>query len=230
MSKKIVKKRKIKIVAILLFFLVCISLYFLINAIFSFKIQNIFINGNSKLNDEYILELSGLEDYPSYYKTFSKNIEKKLLKSPFIKDVDVSKSFFGIVNIDIIENDILFYRVYDKTYVLDNLEEINEINYDFSPVRVINYIPDLVYDKFQKKVLELSEESKNKISEIKYDPSEYDDSRFLLYMIDGNYVYVTITKFDSINYYNEILPTLGDKKGILYLDSGNHFQEFNREQ
>ena len=47
----------------------------------------------------------------------------------------------------------------------------------------------------------------------------------MLYMIDGNYVYATLTRFDSVNYYNDIYPTLGGKKGILYLDSGNHFQE-----
>ena len=47
----------------------------------------------------------------------------------------------------------------------------------------------------------------------------------MLYMVDGNYVYITLTKFDSINYYNEIYPTLEGKKGILYLDSGNHFVE-----
>ena len=45
-------------------------------------------------------------------------------------------------------------------------------------------------------------------------------------MVDGNYVYMTISKFETINYYNQIYPTLNGKKGILYLDSGNHFQEF----
>ena len=45
-------------------------------------------------------------------------------------------------------------------------------------------------------------------------------------MCDGNYIYVNLSKFSSMNYYNEIYPTLDEKKGILYLDSGNHFQEF----
>ena len=63
-----------------------------------------------------------------------------------------------------------------------------------------------------------------KISEIKYDPNEYDEDRFLLYMNDQNYVYVTLTKFDLLDKYNETVKKLNGKKGILYLDSGNYFE------
>ena len=69
-----------------------------------------------------------------------------------------------------------------------------------------------------------NENVKNQISEIRYYPNEQDEDRFLLYMIDGNYVYLTLTKFKQINYYEEVLTKLDGKKGILYLDSGNHFQ------
>ena len=43
-------------------------------------------------------------------------------------------------------------------------------------------------------------------------------------MNDGNYVYLTLTKFKQINYYEDVLEKLDGKKGILYLDSGNHFK------
>jgi len=43
-------------------------------------------------------------------------------------------------------------------------------------------------------------------------------------MNDGNYVYLTLYSFSLANKYDEILPTLEDKKGILYLDSGNYFE------
>ena len=45
-------------------------------------------------------------------------------------------------------------------------------------------------------------------------------------MNDGIYVYLTLSKFDKINDYDEIVSTLGDKKGILYLDSGEYFEIF----
>ena len=43
-------------------------------------------------------------------------------------------------------------------------------------------------------------------------------------MDDDNTVYLTLTKFKMINYYNKVLTQLDGRKGILYLDSGNHFQ------
>ena len=73
-------------------------------------------------------------------------------------------------------------------------------------------------------MLEINDETREKISEISYVPNEYDKDRFLLYMDDGNSVYLTLTKFKMFNYYIEVLPQLEGKKGILYLDSGNHFQ------
>ena len=73
-------------------------------------------------------------------------------------------------------------------------------------------------------MLEIDKSILSLISEIEYIPNEFDEDRFLLYMNDGNAVYLTLTKFESINYYNEVLPQLEGHKGILYLDSGNHFQ------
>ena len=64
----------------------------------------------------------------------------------------------------------------------------------------------------------------SRISDISYDPNDIDKERFLLYMDDGNMVYLTLTKFKMINYYNTVLQQLEDRKGILYLDNGNHFQ------
>ena len=43
-------------------------------------------------------------------------------------------------------------------------------------------------------------------------------------MNDQIYVYITLTKIDVLNNYNEITESLEGKKGILYLDSGNHFE------
>ena len=66
-----------------------------------------------------------------------------------------------------------------------------------------------------------------KISEIKYDPNDIDKERFYLTMNDGNYVYLTLNKFNKINSYLEIVKSFNDTKGILYLDSGEYFEIFN---
>ena len=85
-------------------------------------------------------------------------------------------------------------------------------------------MPEDQYDRFIKNLQKVDEGVREKISEIKYDPNDYDKDRFLLYMDDGNSVYLTLTKFEMINYYNDVLPQLDGRKGYLYLDSGNHFQ------
>ena len=71
---------------------------------------------------------------------------------------------------------------------------------------------------------QVKDDALSKISDIEYQPNEFDKDRFLLYMDDGNMVYLTLTKFKMINRYNEVLSQLEGHKGILYLDSGNHFK------
>ena len=229
MKKKVEKKtrikRKLKLIPVLILLVAIVLIYFLVRFVIDIKVQNIFVSGNHYLNDDYIIEKAGLENYPSYFANPSFMIVNRLKKDTFIKDAKVNKTFFAVVNIEIEENNVLFYKEEDGKYVLEDGEEVTSIPYKTNPITVINYIPDTVYDKFIKKVGLLDEEVREKISEIKYAPSEYDESRFLLCMVDGNYVYVNIAKFESVNYYNEIYPTLGGKKGVLYLDSGNHFQE-----
>lgn len=224
-EKKSIVKRKIKWIPILVLLVAIILLCFLIKLVFSIKIQNIYVNGNHNLSDDYIIEKAGIEDYPSYFKNLSFVLENKLEKDIFIKNAKVKRSFFAVVSIEVDENNILFYKENDGNYVLEDGQETGEVPYKTNPITVVNYIPDTIYDKFIKKLSEVDPEVRSKISEIKYDPSDYDQARFMVYMIDGNYVYLTITKFESINYYNEIYPTLEGKKGILYLDSGNHFQK-----
>ena len=64
----------------------------------------------------------------------------------------------------------------------------------------------------------------DKISEIEYTSTSYDSERFLLYMNDGNQVYITLNKIKEFNNYFKIKKELGKHKGILYLDSGNYFE------
>ena len=88
----------------------------------------------------------------------------------------------------------------------------------------MNYVPDTKYASLIEHIRKLDTNILGKISEITYVPNDYDKDRFLLYMDDDNTVYLTLTKFKMINYYNKVLTQLDGRKGILYLDSGNHFQ------
>ena len=226
MTKKVVKKTKIKVIPLLVLIVILIILSIIIKLLFDVKINNIYIHGNNNLSDEYIINYLKLEDYPSYLKVINWAVENKLRDNPYIKNAKVEKKFFGVLDITIEEERVLFYKDYDDQYVLSSKKEVGSLPYEYEPVVIINYVPDTEYSEFLNRYTRLSSEVVDKISEIKYDPNDFDTGRFLFYMIDGNYVYVTTTKLESINYYNEIYPTLEGKKGTLYLDSGNHFHEF----
>ena len=225
MGKQKVIKRKIKLVPVLILLLILALIYLGFKIFTGIKIQNIYVLNNQHLSDDYIIEQAGLTNYPSYFLNFSYKIKNRLESCDYIKTANVKKYFFGVVEISVEENNVLFYKEFDKMFVLEDRKEVDSIPFSYSYASVVNYIPDTIYSNFVTKMSKLDKTVLDKVSEIKYDPSEYDDSRFMFYMVDGNYVYVTLTKFDSLNYYNDIFPTLEGKKGILYLDSGNHFVE-----
>ena len=130
-----------------------------------------------------------------------------------------------IITLDISENKPLFFYETNQKVVLENEQEV-EINQK-EPLRiprVMNYVPNTKYQSLIKNIKKIDEDILGKISEMTYVPNEYDKDRFLLYMDDDNSVYLTLTKFKMINYYNKVLQQLEGKKGVLYLDNGNHFQ------
>ena len=224
MAKKIKKKTKIKFIPILLLIILLVIGYFLVSFFMNVKIKNIFVKGNKLLSDQEIIELANIEDYPSFIKTTTNSIEKKIKKNQIIKDAKVTKSLIATVTIEVTEYDFLFTREDNNAVVVDvNKELLLDKEIVGVPI-LVNYVPDTVYDKFVSEMKKVNVKVKDKISSIEYKPNDYDKQRFLLYMNDGNEVYVTITRFNLINKYNEIYPTLEGRKGILYLDSGNHFE------
>lgn len=231
MAKKIKKKTKIKFIPILILILFIVIAFFLVSFFINVKTKNIYIYGNNILTDQEIIELADIEDYPSFIKTSISKIEKKIKTNQYIKEVKVKKSLIATINITVIEYDLLFEKQSDGKIVVDvNTEITNEGTIVNLPV-LVNYVPDTIYSEFIVEMKNINSNIRNKISNIEYSPNDYDKERFLLYMNDGNKVYVTLakdkttkkSKFNLINKYDEIYPTLGGKKGTLNLDSGNHF-------
>ncbi len=226
MAKKIVKRKKIKVFNLLISLLILLGLSFFVYLLFKIPTKNIIIKNTNYLNDDYILELAKIKNYPEFLLIKNNNIKEKLEKSEYISNVKVSKKWGFILEIKIEENRALFFDMNKRKYIFTNKKEKveDEINIKFRIPRLLNYVPDKKYINFIKKMSEINEETLSKISDIEYQPNEYDKDRFLLYMDDGNMVYLTLTKFKMINHYNDVLSQLENHKGILYLDNGNHFQ------
>ena len=222
MAKKKKRKKKIKffrVFLVLLILLLLISLIFLLGKI---KVKGYYISGNTYYKDEEILSMTGLDKYPSYLLTTNYSINSKIKNNDLIKNIKIKKTIYGKFKIIIEENKILFYDNIKKKSITESGKEINYY-YKLSPVLVSDIQDKKLYDKLVNKIKKVNDNTYQSISEIKYDPNDIDKERFLLSMNDGNYVYVTMSKFDNINDYLEISKTLGTKNGILYLDYGNYF-------
>lgn len=218
-QKKKVKKGFIKFcVIILILFGISTLVYYGIGP----NIKNIYVLNNNYLSDQEIIDLAGLNTYPNFYTTSSISIKKKLKSNTLIKDVKIKKRLFNKVYIYVDEYEVLFYNQNTSKYVLENKKEV--LLDGIVVPTLINYVPDTKYNTFINKYILLDDKVKQKISEIKYDPNTIDEDRFFLYMNDGNYVYITLTKMELLNKYNEAITKVEGKKGTLYLDSGNYFE------
>ena len=215
------KKRKLKTKKLLKFVLFIVFVLLTLSFLTDVKINNVVVKGNVLFSDYEIIEKAGLDDYPSSLKNLSPNIEKKLVKDIYIKKVKVHKNGLTKVVIEVEENLPLFYYLPTKKTILMDKKETDD-NY---PVpTVINYVPDKIYSSLLNEISLINYNIVKRISEIKYDPNEVDDERFFLTMNDGNYVYLTLERFDKIDKYLEIIKSFDNKKGILYLDSGEYFE------
>ena len=221
-EKQVVVKKKFKLVKFLIVLLMLYIVGFFIYKLFVAKINNIYISNNINLTDQEVIDISGLRDYPSFLFTTKSTIKNRLLKNDLIKGVKVKKKIWGIIEIEVDENEPLF--IYKKTekVILENTKQIDNNNYILPTIT--NEIEEDMLNKLVEKYKDIDNEIKLLISEIEYVPNDIDKERFIFTMNDGNYVYITLYKILSINEYIKILPNLENKKGILYLDSGNYFE------
>ncbi len=223
MAKK-KKKRRVKLKNILIFFLILIGIISIFYYAIKMPIHNIYIENNEIVSDDEVIKLAKLENYPSFLLTKKSDMEKNIKKNQYIEDVKIQKKFGNIILISVKEYQAVTI-IKEKKLLLSNGLEI-ENTYDLSDIPVlVNEIEDKkVYRNFAKKLGLIKKDILRQISQIEYNPSEVDKERFLLYMSDGNIVYITLTKITKLNKYNQIKDKLEGKTGIIYLDAGDYVE------
>ena len=218
-TKKKVNIKKI-IVVIAIFALVVLGVAYIIHI----PIKNIYITGNSLLSDKIIIKEAKLDEYPPFINTFFIDIKDNLQKNDYIKEVKIKRKFPSKIIIEIEEYKPI--AIYKNELLLSSGKKIQNTSVDYVPY-ITNDI-ESVYDKFIASFSKVDPDVLLKISHIEYAPNEVDKERFILYMIDSNYVHITLSKIEKINKYNSIVSELEDKKGIIYLDSGDYVEIKNK--
>lgn len=223
--KKGKKRVKIKYKNVFLFLIFLTFIIFIFYCILHIPIKNIYIKGNKYLKDQEILEMLGINEYPPAIQTIAPLLEKKAKKQILIKNIKISHKYITEIWIQIEENIPLFY---DSTKQKTILKDGKQTDIKFLTPTLLNYIPEQKYERFIEKIAQTNPKVLQKISEIKYDPNDKDEERFLMSMNDGNYVYVTLGYFDRLDTYIDVIKQISKKfnhkKGILYLDSGGYFE------
>ena len=151
----------------------------------------------------------------------------KILLNVRVRNIYISGNKY--LNDDyIIKKASLYYYpkfiTYNIFYYQDVLKKDPYIKVKFVLPRLLNFVPNNIYRELINSLSKVNDNILNKISDIEYSPNNIDKERFILYMNDGNLVYITLTKFNKISYYDNIYSQLDNHKGILYLDNGNHFE------
>ncbi len=221
MAEKKVKRKINKkgvLVVLLTLYLIIMAFYYC----FTIKIKNIIIDGNKQISDAEIIEASGLAQYPKLFKLSNKKIANNILSINEIAEAKVSKNIFGKVTIKISENKVLFFNKLNDTYVLSDQTEVKQVQNNLGIPVLVNYVQSDIYASLIKKMSNIDRNIISLISEIKYDPDvkngiTLDDSRFLLRMNDGNFVYINLANFDNISNYELIYIAL-EEKGVINLD------------
>ena len=217
------RKKKFNFLKFIVIILVLYLSYYIATFAFNINTKNIVVLNNNYYSDEKIIETAKVQDYPKFILLNTTKMKKRLLKLDLIENVIIKKKYGFILEINITEKKILFYNKNNNKYLCSDNNYYELYNISGIPT-LINYVPKEVEKKFVNKFKDIDNNIISKISDIEYSASSYDSERFLLYMTDGNLVYINISKMENLNKYIEISKKIDNKKGILYLDSGNYFE------
>ena len=217
------KRRVFKVKNILLLLFLFLGIVGLVYYGVTMPVKNVYIKGNYILSDGEIMKISALDKYPSFLLTSSKSIRDKIIKNSYVKDAKISKKFGNVIEVNILEYSAVFS--FEDKIILSNGEIIpNTYNLSDVPI-LLNMIDDS--SLLKRTAIKFGGVDANvlrQISEVEYQPVEVDGDRFLLYMNDGNLVYITLTKILKLNKYNQIRDKLDGHTGIIYLDSGDYVE------
>ncbi len=215
--KKVKKKVKLKFIPLLLMFLILVMLFFLFKHISKIKPSLILIRGNELLSDREIINEGNLREFK--YFSFNNTSKEKLEKKKIIKKVDIKRKFLFTIEVTIEEKKVILYEKTSSLYILEDNEKV-KINKNIEVPVLNNKIINTVEKSFINKFSLLNKSVKYRISEIFYQPTEYDSALFLMYMKDGNHVYVNVSNLEKLNHYDKTVESIGyDKKGIFRFDA-----------
>ena len=194
------------------------GLLILIITYFFLPISNIYgikVDGNCYFDDEYYIELSGLNVEDKFLFSNLSRAKKQLANSPIVYKASVKRANHRMIEINVEENALIGYIYEEEPKVIlsdgtlvefkdEYLELISEIPYidGFTAEEIASFASD--FKKLDAKMI-------NEISEIHRYPFSYDDQMMEIIMRDGTYVYVSHFGLYLLNDYYTVKSGIKDK-------------------
>lgn len=114
------KGRKTIFVKVLVIILLIIGLLIAASNIALFNIKNIEVEGNNKISDDKIIELSGINESINLFKLDEKTSKNQILTNAYIESVDIARKIPNKVVINVVEREAKYMIQFADSYVYIN--------------------------------------------------------------------------------------------------------------
>jgi len=136
--KKINRKKVLISITILLFLVICGTIYYLTTPVFN--VASIVVHGNEKNSIDTYISLSGININETNIFAFTKNgITKKIKENPYVEQVEIKRKLPNTLEIYITERKVDYQISYSDKYIyLNNQGYVLEINEEEKDVITLN--------------------------------------------------------------------------------------------
>lgn len=217
----------------LFFVLICLIIY--LQSPLSY-VRNIEVIGNNYRTKDEVIKRSELTNETNIWKVKKTEIEESLLKDPVVKSVHISRKLPWTISLQLKEHELVGYVKEEENFkpLLENgaqIEAIDRYTYGDAPL-LLNFEDKKLLKEMTTQLQQLPPYILRLISEIHAVPEKDDQSKILLYMIDGFIVDGTIRNFgEKMQVYPSIVSQLEqDSKGIIHIGVGAYFEQFNENK
>lgn len=226
------RKRRMTFTFSILLFLFFLALLLILYLQSSWsKVQSIVIDGTEIVEAKDIKDLSGLTEGMSMWGFRINEIVKNVAAHPAVSEVNVSRSDFTTVRIEINEHDVVGFRSEDEQQLVLSNGELytSRVAGSLYGPALFDFQNDKVENRLIKELSKLEVNERGLISEITSTPSNADPYLVTIFMNDGNTVIASAVQLaENLGHYPSILQQIPDnQKGIVDMEVGIFFKSYD---
>ncbi|MFN4213317.1 MULTISPECIES: cell division protein FtsQ/DivIB [Exiguobacterium] len=230
------KKANRRLSAILLLFALLIALVVYMQTSVS-DVKAVNVSGLDWLSEAYVLEKIELDTNSKIVEVSPKRLEATIKSLPGVKDVDVDRSWYNIVSIDLEEEKMIAYSRTDEEEVVvladGSLHPTGQIDdpeklKDGPLLREFTDVADL--EKVAGELEQVDDAMRARMSEIVFSKRDGEPTRYEIFMNDGNTLVTPTFKLgQTVSKYGEIFENIPKgQRGTVVMDGGYYFVPYEK--